>query len=115
MKTDKMTVSSRLQVIEDKSNKDEEIWLTTIDNPYNPFVQDDLWSSFDTQKGYCTMQIAARLVHFSDEFTIEQQEEEIDRVFREIAFYNVSGMHVLVRPSDFKGNKWQKRIKQLNS
>lgn len=114
MKTDNLAVQSRLEVVDNKNEK-EDIWLTTIDNPYNPFLQEELWSSFDTQKGYCTMQVAARLVHMSDEFTIEQQEEEINRVFREIAFYNVSGMHVIVRPSDYKGNKWQKRIKTLNS
>ena len=114
MKDNDLSVQNRLQTV-DNSNEKENIWLTTIDNPYDPFTQEDLWSSFDTQKGYCTMQVTARLVNLSDDWTIEQQEEEIKRIFREMAFYNISGMHVIVRPSDYKGNKWKNRIKELKS
>jgi hypothetical protein len=30
------------------------MWLTTVDNPYNPFLQWDDWYAFDMMKGYDT-------------------------------------------------------------
>ena len=30
----------------------EEVRITTIDNPFNPFTEWDEWFNFDLQKGY---------------------------------------------------------------
>lgn len=40
--------------------------LTTIDNPYNPFVDWDSWFAFDEQKGYHTCQVLDKFYKTSD-------------------------------------------------
>lgn len=42
------------------SEADDEVMITTRDNPYNPFTQWREWWAFDTQKGYNSWQVVAR-------------------------------------------------------
>lgn len=42
------------------SEVDEEVMITTRDNPYNPFTQWRDWWAFDTQQGYNSWQLVAR-------------------------------------------------------
>lgn len=48
-----------LEEINDLETK--EYWLTTIDNPYNPFENFDEWENFDRIKGYNTCNYLARI------------------------------------------------------
>lgn len=59
----------------------EDYLLTTVDNPYDPFIQEDEWYSFDEQKGYHTCGYLARLCSISPEMT----DEDIDRIYNEAA------------------------------
>ena len=36
------------------------IWITTVDNPFDPFVDFDNWYKYDESKGYCTSGYLAR-------------------------------------------------------
>ena len=36
------------------------IWVTTVDNPFDPFVDFDNWYRYDESKGYCTSGYLAR-------------------------------------------------------
>lgn len=42
------------------SNVDEEVMITTRDNPYNPFTQWRDWWAFDTGKGYNSWVLVAK-------------------------------------------------------
>lgn len=39
--------------------EEKEIWVTTYDNPYNPFTQYQHWLAYDESHGYCTSGLIA--------------------------------------------------------
>lgn len=45
---------------------DEVVFVTTIDNPFDPDTEFDKWYQFDVQKGYNTCGLLARLCHDSE-------------------------------------------------
>lgn len=60
-------------------NVNGNVALTTFDNPYNPFTQFNKWFLFDTEKGYNSCAYLARIARTSEEFTEEENEQEIER------------------------------------
>ena len=70
-----------------------EVALSTVDNPFDPFTQFDQWFQWDTQHGYDSLALLARVVVTSEELSEPDQslaiEDGIDEIIRE----NVSGMH----------------------
>lgn len=46
--------------------------LTTKDNPYNPFVNYDLWYAYDTIHEYNTCAYIARIIRDSSDMTEEE-------------------------------------------
>lgn len=56
----------------------EEVMITTIDNPYDPFEEFTQWDLFDKEKGYNTTSRLARLVDLSDEMTQQEENEAIE-------------------------------------
>ena len=53
--------------------------LTTFDNPYDPFEQFSDWFLFDVEKGYNTCAYLDRIAHTSDQFSEEENNQEIER------------------------------------
>lgn len=53
-------------------------WLTTRDNPYNPFTQFRRWFMYDSLKGYNTCGQIARIAHVSKEMTDIESNSEIE-------------------------------------
>lgn len=60
------------------------VYLTTIDNPYNPFDDFTSWLMFDIQKGYDTNGTLARIVDIREDMTEEEQNSEIERAIDRI-------------------------------
>ena len=73
--------------------------LTTVDNPYDPFTQFDLWFGFDLYKGYNTCGVLARLTITSDELPDEDQESAIEDAIDEIVKLNPNGLFKKVTKS----------------
>ena len=68
--------------------------LTTIDNPYDPFQQFDLWFLYDVEKGYNSCGYLARIARTSDQFSDFENMREI-----EIIKYDFTGLYKKVRPA----------------
>ena len=67
--------------------------LTTFDNPYNPFTQFEKWFLFDTEKGYNSCAYLGRIARTSEEFTEEENNQEIERAIDEIIKYDFMNIY----------------------
>ena len=71
----------------------KETFLTTIDNPYDPFTQFEEWYAFDTQKGYNTLSYLARITVTSNDLSDEDESKAIDEAINEIVDLNILGIY----------------------
>ena len=71
----------------------KECALTTIDNPFDPFDQFDSWYRFDMDKGYCSCSYLARIARTSDQFTDQENNQEIERAIDEIIKYDSKNIY----------------------
>ena len=70
--------------------------LTTLDNPYDPFVQFDEWMRYDIDKGYNSCAYLARIAETADELSDEENETEIERAIDEIVKYDPFNLYIKV-------------------
>ncbi len=71
--------------------------LTTNDNPYDPFEQFTQWLMFDEEKGYHTCAYLGRIARTSDQFTEEENNQEIERAIDEIIKYDFMNIYKKVK------------------
>ena len=71
--------------------------LTTFDNPYDPFDQFDSWFMFDTDKGYNSCGYLDRIARTSDQFSEEENDQEIERAIDEIIKYDFRNIYKKVK------------------
>ena len=77
-------------------------WLTTIDNPYDPFTQFDEWYQFDSSNGYNTCGYLARIAKTSDELSDEDYNLEVERAIDEIIKIDPINIYIKVKPNKNK-------------
>ena len=75
----------------------EQMLLTTIDNPHNPFTEWDEWYAFDTLSGYNTCALLSRVTQTSEDL----DDAGVRLGMIEIVTHNLSGKHVLVTMDTF--------------
>lgn len=68
-----------MSINEEENEKVRQVYITTFDNPFDPFDNSDDWLMFDIEKGYCTNNKVARLVNLTDDMTEKEELEEIER------------------------------------
>ena len=68
--------------------------LTTKDNPFDPFDQFDSWFMYDTQNGYNTCGLIARIAHTSNSLSDAENDKEVERAIEEIIFYDPTSNYV---------------------
>ena len=78
----------------------DEVMLTTIDNPYNPFDEFDRWLQFDTNKGYNTCALLARVSTSSNELSDSDESNEIENAMNDIIMYDPSQNFKKIRRSE---------------
>ena len=67
--------------------------ITTIDNPYDPFTQFELWLAYDLEKGYNSCAYLSRVTLTSDQMSSKEEEEEIERGIDEIIKHDVQNIY----------------------
>ena len=71
---------------------ENDVMLTTFDNPYNPFEQFTLWYLYDSEKGYNTCGKLDRLSNITDDMSDKEIDDErenaMDRLI-DVDFLNI--------------------------
>lgn len=65
-----------------ETTKIKQVWVTTKDNPFDPFTQFDDWIRFDEDYGYNTCQLIDRHLVTSQELSQADQESDLDEAIR---------------------------------
>ena len=77
------------------------VYLTTTDNPYNPFSEYDAWYQYDIQKGYYTCGLLSRIAHTSIELSEKDYEIEIEKAIDSIVENNIYGNYIKITQDSF--------------
>ena len=71
--------------------------LTTFDNPYNPFDEFTSWFMFDEEKGYHSCAYLGRIAKTSEQLSVEENAQEIERAIDEIIKYDFQNIYKKVK------------------
>jgi hypothetical protein len=90
--------------------------LTTIDNPYDPWLEYESWLIFDRQQGYNTNELLASKCLLINDLNEEEQDLEIQDAMNTIVQSSLFPFHIIVKEGEFKFNRdaYQKQLIALN-
>ena len=77
----------------DKVSIKNAVYLTTIDNPFNPHTQWDDWLRYDEDHGYYTLSYLARIAKTSNELSSSDYLVEVENAIDEICKLNLLGLY----------------------
>jgi len=80
----------------------EESFLTSVNNPWNPFDQFKRWYLFEMTEGYDACGMLARVERTSPEFTEEENHAEHERAIAAILASDFTNSYKRVVESDYK-------------
>lgn len=55
----------------------KDVWITTVDNPFDPFTQWERWLQFDESNNYKTCERVAAFAHCSKENLSDMENREL--------------------------------------
>lgn len=85
---------------EDFSMANTEYRLTTMDNPYDPFTEFDKWFLYDSEKGYNTCGLLARIVENTpNKSNKDYNDEDVEGAIDNIIKYDIFNMYKKVKAS----------------
>jgi hypothetical protein len=68
-----------------------ETWITTLDNPFDPFSDMENWKRFDEDHGYHTTSLLCRYLNASPDFSDEDYNQAIEEAVDKLCSYNFYG------------------------
>lgn len=79
--------------------------LTTKDNPYSYFDQQDEWEAYENYTGNRATRMIGRFAFTSDDLSVEENQLEIDRAIDEIIKYDAQ--NIFLKETKEIGDVWQ--------
>ena len=79
--------------------------LTTRDNPYSYFDEQDEWEAYENLTGNRATRMIGRFAFTSDNLSVEENQLEIDRAIDEIIKYDPQ--HIFLKETKEIGEVWQ--------
>lgn len=70
--------------------------LSTLDNPFNPFVDWSNWQRFDEDNGYNSTNYLARIATTSPDLSTDDCNDAVERAIDEIIELNVTGNYIKI-------------------
>ena len=83
----------------------QDSWLTTLDNPFDPFTQFDEWYQYDTTNNYNTCGYIARIAKTSTELSDEDYNLEVERAIDEIIKFDPLDIYIRVKQKEKELNR----------
>lgn len=74
--------------------------ITTVDNPYNPWTDWDLWYAYDENSGYHTCSYLARLMSVGEGLSDQEEDQEYNDAVDEIIRYDVTNKYAKIAKND---------------
>lgn len=84
--------------------------LTTIDNPFNPFLEWDAWRSYDEHNKYFSCNLVDRIATTSNELSEEDYQKAIESAINEIIKYDPTCMYTKVYEVELESQNQSKTI-----
>ena len=84
----------------EESNLERRVNITTVDNPFDPFDDFDHWFQFDTEKGYYTSSVLARLTNLRNDMSEAEEAEEIERAIDRLIEIDPFDIYIKVTRND---------------
>lgn len=69
----------------------KETWVTTLDNPFDPFKEPENWKRFDEDNGYHTTSLIARFINFADDYDDETFNQCLEDAVDDLVRFNFYG------------------------
>lgn len=78
-----------------------EVWITTTDNPYDPFTEMETWKRFDEDHGYYTVPLLCRYMKDSEDLGEQDYEDSVEEAVDILMSFNFYGNYrKLVKEGD---------------
>ena len=74
----------------------QNVMLSTIDNPFNPFTQWDEWKRYDEDHKHFTCAYLARIAKTSDDLSEADYDQAVTDAIDEIVKFNINGLYTKV-------------------
>mgnify|MGYP007119918329 CR=1 FL=1 len=81
---------------------DNEVMLTTFDNPYDPFDDFVKWFLYDIEQGYNTCSYLARIARSSEDFSTVEEKLDMERAIDAIIDHDFLNIYKKVTRSTDK-------------
>ncbi len=85
-------------------------YLTTFDNPYNPFTQFNEWFLFDMLNGYNSCGYLANISDADNSMSEADYQEEVEKAIDDIVLHDFTGLRRKVYPDSVFGSQTIKLI-----